>query len=233
MTIPAYRHIFFDLDNTIWDFEGSSMEAFKMLFNHFGLMERGVKSLDLFSRNYHQFNNALWELYREGGISKEVLRSLRFRQTLESFGIFDPGLDEKISAYYLHHAPRIVRLEPGALDLLTYLKGKYHMHLITNGFSEVQYTKINEGRLGHFFENVITSEEAGVKKPDPAIFQHALKLSGAQSNESLMVGDDPEVDIAGARACGIDQVFYNPKGIGSPFKATYQISKLEELRDIL
>lgn len=233
MTTSKYRHIYFDLDNTIWDFEGSSMEAFRMLFNHFGLMEKGVESLDLFIRNYHLFNNALWELYREGGIAKEVLRSLRFRQTLESFGIFDAGLDEEISAYYLHHAPRIVRLEPGALDILKYLKGKYHIHLITNGFSEVQYIKINEGGLGHFFDYVITSEAAGVKKPDPAIFQHALSLSGAQPHESLMVGDDPAVDIAGAGACGIDQVFYNPKGIWSPIEATYQISKLEELRKFL
>jgi putative hydrolase of the HAD superfamily len=228
-----YRHIFFDLDNTIWDFEGSSNEALKMLYLHYKLEEKGIDSLENFRLKYHQFNNVLWALYREGGMAKEVLRSLRFKQTLEWFGISEPGLDEAMSDYYLHYAPRIVRLEPGAIETLTYLKDEYRMHLITNGFSEVQYTKISEGRLSQFFEKIITSEEAGVKKPNPAIFQLALQQAGAQPHESLMVGDDPEVDIEGARACGMDQVFYNPKSMPSVVEATYQIVKLDELKKIL
>lgn len=189
--------------------------------------------MEAFSLNYHRFNDALWALYREGGIEKEILRSLRFRQTLESFGIYEPGLDETLSDFYLHHAPRIVRLEPGAIDLLDYLKGNYHLHLITNGFAEVQYTKLKEGGLSHYFEHIITSEEAGVKKPDPAIFKLALSKAGAIAHECLMVGDDPEVDIFGARSCGMHQVFYNPKGIVSTLEATYEISTLNDLKEIL
>lgn len=233
MKSRPYIHIFFDLDHTIWDFEASSAQAFEMLFDHFGLYEKGITSIDEFSRSYHQFNNALWALYREGGIEKEVLRSLRFRQTLESFGIDQPGLDEEMSAFYLDVAPRIVRLEPGAAELLEHLKDKYCLHLITNGFAEVQYTKLREGNLRHFFQQIITSEEAGVKKPDPQIFQLALKLSGALPHQSLMVGDDPEVDILGAKSCGIDQVLYNPKGLPSSVEPTYEIRKLSELTNLL
>lgn len=231
--MTRYRHIFFDLDNTLWDFEASSSEAFRMLYTHFGLADRGVGSIEVFSERYHRFNDALWALYREGGIAKEVLRSLRFKQTLESFDISEPGLDEDLSEYYLHYAPRIVRLEPGAVDLLDYLKKKYKLHLITNGFSEVQYVKLNEGGLSQYFDRIITSEEAGVKKPDCAIFRLALSRAGASAYESLMVGDDPEVDIEGARSCGMNQVFYNPKGIKTTIAATYEISKLDELKKIL
>lgn len=227
-----YRHLFFDLDNTLWDFEASSAAAFSLLFEHFGLKGRGL-SLSDFSHKYHQVNDALWALYREGRIEKEVLRSLRFRQTLEAFGIDEAGLDEKMSEFYLHHAPRIVKLEPGATEILEYLAGKYELHLITNGFAEVQYTKLNEGRLGHFFKHIITSEEAGVKKPDPAIFRLALLRSGAQAHESLMVGDDAEVDIEGARNCGMDQVFYNPKKTKTSIVPTYEIERLTDLKEIL
>lgn len=233
MRVSAYRHIFFDLDNTIWDFDGSSAEAFRMLYEHFRLHEKGVESLNQFLKNYHQHNDALWALYREGGIEKEVLRSLRFKLTLESFGIREPGLDVELSDFYLHYAPRIVRLEPGAFELLSYLSGRYSLHLITNGFSEVQQIKLSHGRIGHFFEQIITSEEAGAKKPDPAIFRLAIMRSGAHAHESLMVGDDLEADIAGAMAIGMDQVFYNPTGIVANIAPTYEIRSLSELRKML
>ncbi|MBK9291247.1 MAG: noncanonical pyrimidine nucleotidase, YjjG family [Bacteroidetes bacterium] len=233
MIAKGLEHIFFDLDNTIWDFEASSNEAFRLMFDHFRLAAIHGLNLTDFSRIYHQHNDALWALYREGKIQKEDLRSKRFRLTLESFGIFMPGLDEQMSDFYLWHAPRIVRLEPYAIEVLEYLCPKYRLHLITNGFAEVQYTKVKEAGLEKYFEHIITSEEAGVKKPEPGIFALALQRAGAEASNSLMVGDDPEVDVEGAMAFGLNAVYYNARGRSTSIRPGYEIRSLKELMSLL
>lgn len=229
-----YLHLFFDLDHTLWDFESSARATFIDMFLHFRLNSMGVPDSMHFADTYHQHNNRLWALYREGKLDKEVLRSLRFYDTMFEYGIDNQKLSEELSDYYLYHAPRRVFLFPGAIDVVQILEKKYSLHLITNGFAEVQSIKLQESGLKKFFTTIITSEEAGVKKPDPQIFKLALEKAGALAGQSLMIGDDLEVDILGAKSAGIDQVYFNPAGSkSSNGVATLEIKDLYQLLDYL
>ncbi|MBS4057871.1 MAG: YjjG family noncanonical pyrimidine nucleotidase [Bacteroidetes bacterium] len=229
MTRKSYKHIFFDLDRTLWDFDSSARQTFEDIYTRYMLDQRGIATLDLFVDVFNGHNDHLWDLYRNGEIAKELLRGLRFERTLATFGIDDPGLVQKMSDDYIYCSPRNVRLFPHAKEVLAYLGKKYFIHLITNGFEEVQWVKLETSGLGPYFISVTTSEEAGVKKPDPGIFAYALGKASAQASDSIMVGDDLEVDIEGARQVGIDQVFFNPNGRVHNNNVTYEISSLDAL----
>jgi putative hydrolase of the HAD superfamily len=229
----VYQHVFFDLDHTIWDFEKSAYHTFELLFKKHQLRSRGVPSLSQFVEVYTHHNLILWEAYRHGQLEKEVLRSLRFENSLAVFGISDKALATAMGEDYIYHSPRTVHLMPGTLESLDYLAGKYKLHLITNGFEEVQHIKISEARLGKYFQTVTTSEEAGVKKPDIQIFNYALAKAAALADHSIMVGDNLEVDILGAKLAGLDQVYFNPLGLSHNEVVTSEIRQLQELSDIL
>jgi putative hydrolase of the HAD superfamily len=228
-----YKHIFFDLDHTLWDFEQSAAQTFAVLFEKHQMKLRGIPSLQVFIKEYTIHNTKLWESYRNGELKKEILRSLRFENTLKEFGINDPALAESIGDDYVYHAPRTVFLMPGTMEVLQYLHTKYSLHLITNGFEEVQHIKVKEANIGKYFNTITTSEEAGVKKPDKKIFDYALKKAQAEVLESLMIGDTLEVDIEGARLAGIDQVYYNPIKVAHTQAVSYEIGHLIELMQIL
>lgn len=224
-----YKHIFFDLDHTLWDFEASSEFTFKKMYDHFGLFSKGVANVEEFYKKYLVHNLNMWALYREGKMEKEILRNLRFEKALIDFQIEEPGLAEALADYYLYHTPRNVFLFPGALETLAFLSKKAQLHIITNGFEEVQYTKLETSGMKDFFTEIITSEEAGVKKPDAGIFHYALQKAGAEAHESLMVGDDPVVDIAGAMAVGMEAVFFNPHFLINPYPEVKEIAQLDAL----
>lgn len=225
----TYKHLFFDLDHTLWDFERSAYHTFQMMYDKFSLKEKGIPSLAEFLKTYTHHNSRLWESYRNGALKKEVLRSLRFEHTLESFGICEPGLATQLGDDYVYYSPRTVYLMPGARETIEKLAGIYHLHLITNGFEEVQHVKLNESGLKLYFRSMTTSEEAGVKKPAKAIFDYALRKAGAVASESLMIGDDLEVDVLGAKNAGLDQVYFNPEGVAHGEIITYEIKALTAL----
>ena len=228
-----YKHIFFDLDMTLWDFETNAREAYHEIYQKFELQKRGINNIEEFISNYFVHNDRLWDLYRKGEIEKEILRSLRFELTLKDFGIDDKKLSEDIGLDYITISPQKTNLFPNAYEILDYLHPKYPMSIITNGFEEVQFTKLKNSKLDKYFDIVITSEEAGCKKPEPGIFEFALKRAGAKPEESLMIGDDPEVDVKGAENAGIDGVFFNPKKLNLNGSIRYQIADLIELKTIL
>lgn len=231
--MKTYRHLFFDLDRTLWDFEAAAAVAFEQIFEKHDLAKRGIPSAQDFHKTYHPFNEHLWSLYRANEITKEDLNRTRFVLPLAHYGIHDEQLAEKMSRDYIYLSPRTVRLIPGTMELLDYLKPKYHLHLITNGFKEVQHTKLNGSGLAPYFETLTVSEEAGVKKPDPEIFHFALDKAQALCDESLMIGDEMDVDIIGARAAGMDQIFFNARGVAHENRATYEVRTLKEIRTIL
>ena len=201
-----YRHLFFDLDNTIWDFNRNSRDALMGCFPVFGLE---LSLFEEFFRIYNLHNDALWELYRRNGISKEDLSKARFNLTLEEMGI--SGIDgRELNQAYLAGMPLQTRLCEGTMEVLAPLARKYQLHIITNGFSEVQYKKLGHSGLATFFSKVFVSEEIKAPKPAPEIFRHALKTCNARKRESLMIGDSWEVDILGAMNAGIDQIHYAP-----------------------
>lgn len=230
-----YQHLFFDLDRTLWDFDRSAYQTFCDLFEKHGLRKKNIQDVDVFFKTYNQVNELLWDQYRAGTLSKEILRDLRFQQTLMKFGIDDAQLAERLSEDYLYYSPRNVHLFPQAVEVLEILQKEYQLHMITNGFEEVQHIKLSTSGLGQYFQTIVTSEEAGVKKPDPKIFHYALAKAGADAVKSLMIGDDLEVDVLGAKAVGMDQVFFNPEQIShqNQPKPTFEITALAELISIL
>ena len=228
-----YKHIFFDLDRTLWDFDAAAEVAFERIYDKYNLKELGIPSAHEFHEVYHPLNERLWELYREEKITKDELNHTRFMKPLEHYGIHDTALADHLSEDYVYWSPRIVKLVPGTMELLDYLKPKYHLHLITNGFQEVQDTKLSLSGMKPYFETLTVSEEVGVKKPNPEIFHYALRKANATAEESLVIGDEMAVDIDGARTAGIDQVFFNPKGESVEGTRTFEVKDLLEIRQIL
>lgn len=225
----TYKHIFFDLDRTLWDFDAAAEVAFEKIYEKYNLKSLGIPSAHEFHEVYHPLNEQLWVLYRADKITKDELNRTRFLKPLEHYGIHDAELADHLSEDYVYWSPRIVRLVPGTMELLDYLKPKYHLHLITNGFQEVQHTKLSGSGMEPYFETLTVSEEVGVKKPNPEIFRYALQKAGATAEESLMIGDEMAVDIDGARAAGIDQILFNPSGQKVEGERTFEVSNLKEI----
>ncbi len=230
--MPDYKHIFFDLDRTLWDFEANTLETFRDLYVSYNLSAY-FSDYQSFHDSYTEINRVLWQEYLDGKLKKEVLRTLRFHITLEKNGLDNMKLAEKIGMDYIALSPQKTILFPYTIETLEYLKKKYRLHIITNGFNEVQFVKIKNCGLEPYFTSVITSEKAGYQKPRKEIFDYSLKMVNARKKESLMVGDDYEIDIAGAMNAGIDQVYFNPARLPFPKKPTHEISSLRELCDIL
>lgn len=227
-----YQHIFFDLDRTLWDFEANSYATFRELFRDYSLAGQ-ISSLDHFLTNYHKHNYRLWEEYKKGRVSKEILRQKRFWLTLKDFGIKDQDLSRELNNEYIRRCPQKNILLPGALETLEYLRQHYQLHILTNGFHETQYIKMEKCGLNPFFKEIITSDSIGQQKPDQRIFTHALETTGASSLNSLMVGDDLDADIRGALESGIDQVYLNPNRKPHQLAITYEIERLVEMKALL
>ena len=228
-----YKHLFFDLDRTLWDFDAAAEVAFERIYEKYNLKALGIPNAHEFHEVYHPLNEQLWVLYRADQITKDELNRTRFLKPLEHYGIHDIELADHLSEDYVYWSPRIVRLIPGTMELLDYLKPKYHLHLITNGFQEVQHTKLSGSGLEPYFETLTVSEEVGVKKPNPEIFIYALNKAHATAEESLVIGDEMAVDIDGARAAGIDQVFFNPSGIDVEGERTFEVNSLLEIMQLI
>lgn len=228
-----YKHLFFDLDHTLWDFEANARLTLEMLYENLQLEARGVNDFELFYRNYLAHNEKLWERYRKGYIKQEELRVKRMWLSLLDFKIADTELSQQMSVQFLDLLPTRTLLFPHAKQILQYLSDKgYGLHLITNGFEKTQHSKLKHSGLDIYFKEVITSEGSNSLKPNKEIFEFALKKSGALLHESIMIGDTLEVDIAGAKNVGMDQVFVNHVNAVTEEKPTYTVRSLKELEEI-
>jgi putative hydrolase of the HAD superfamily len=229
-----YKHLFFDLDNTLWDFEKNSFETFNELYNNNLLEHAKIPSVEAFHDVYAIHNTRLWGLYRDNLVSKEELRDTRFLITLKEFGIDDQKLADILSEEYIFRSPRKGILFPGTIETLEQLKDRFRLHIITNGFEEIQHVKLEFVGLSKYFECIITSEQAGSKKPDAGIFHYALEQAGANVAESLMIGDDLEVDIIGAKAIGMDTVFFDPFNLNCETQEpTHRVDTISDILFIL
>lgn len=229
-----YRHIFFDLDHTLWDFDLNAKEALLELYELLQLHQEGITDFTPFYERYLYHNQVLWDRYHHGFISGEELKWKRMWRTLLDFKIGNEPLARKMSATFLELLPEKQNLFPYTIEILTYLREKgYLLHLITNGFEAVQWRKLRTSRLEDYFEEVITSEKSGSVKPNPEIFEFALRITGAELKESIMIGDNPDADIQGAINIGMDCVFVNHVNADAKVKATYSITHLKELEQIL
>ena len=182
---------------------------------------------------YKKINHQCWEDYRKNLITKEKLRSERFMKTLLHFGIDDKKLANELGDDYVHNSPNRTILIDGAIDLLEALKDHFHMHIITNGFEEVQWVKLRNSKILPYFKEVITSEAVGVKKPDPKIFQFAVEKANATVVESVMIGDDLKTDIIGAIQIGMKCIYYNPHGNVNKYPVWREVKSLLKIKEIL
>jgi len=228
-----YKHVFFDLDRTLYDFDESTRITFSALYEKFKMKENGVHSFEHFLELYKRNNIKLWAQYRDGKIKKKFLNVERFHITLQQFGVNDRAFAGRFAADYLRLSPQNNALYPNVHEVLRYLKEKYMLHIITNGFEEVQKVKMKSNDLDGYFATVTTSEDAGAKKPNPEIFRYALRKAGALPHESIMIGDDYEVDIMGARGVEIDQMLFSPDADVDGLNSTHVIKDLIEIKSII
>lgn len=221
--------IFFDLDHTLWDFEKNSALAFEKIFEKHQL----DLNLEEFLLHYIPTNLKYWKLYRDEKISQE---DLRYHRLKEVFGLMNKEVvDEMIhllSHEYIHYLPQFNYLYEGAWEILDYLFPKYKLHIITNGFQTVQAGKLKNSNIEHFFQTITNSEMAGVKKPNPLIFEYALKKANATKSKSIMIGDSLEADIEGAINVGLDAIFFNEFNVSVDEKI-HQVNHLMLLKEYL
>lgn len=221
-----------NIDRTLWDYETNAAEVLKELFNKYCLKKFSVNADD-FVKEFNRNNELMWKKFNRGLIKKETLRDRRFYLTLKKFGIKDMDLTLNLSREYLEQSPEKTNLFPDVAETLEYLKNRYSLHVITNGFNEVQLKKLKNSGIEHFFEKIVTSDNSGYSKPNFKIFEYAITSVHAKKTESLMIGDNWEVDVLGAKAYNIDQVYFNPKGEEHTKKATFEIKSIGELKLLL
>ena len=227
------RHIFFDLDRTLWDFERNSSETLVELYEELNLRHAGIENVSDFIKTYTLKNDFCWEQYRLNLITKADLRTKRFHMALEDFGVTNPDLAEKMGNAYIDRSPYKTGLFPNTLETLAYLSKKYTLHIITNGFEEVQYIKMESSGIRSFFKNITTSEKAGYKKPDERIFSYALSVGNASAYNSLMIGDDAQVDVQGAENVGMKGILFQPDTSAQKHSDFVTISDLSQLTSFL
>ena len=229
MKFNNIQHIYFDLDHTLWDFDKNSALTFEVIFKK----EKVDIDLNGFLDEYLPINENYWKLYRDNQISKESLRTGRLKDCFEAMNLtVSHETIENLSNSYIEFLPGFNNLLEDTLEVLEYLNPKYQLHIITNGFEEVQHNKLVNARISNFFKTVTTSEEAGVKKPHPEIFIKAMGKSQAQAFQSLMIGDSYEADIVGAQKVGMQSLFFDYYR-KEAYSQTPRIQKLKQLMDYL
>ncbi|MGG9971090.1 YjjG family noncanonical pyrimidine nucleotidase [Ferruginibacter sp. SUN002] len=228
-----YKHLFFDLDHTLWDFDTNARESLTEIYAIYELDKKGVAPFEAFYAHYIQHNQTLWNKYHNGLITADELKWKRMWRTLLEFKIGDEVLANKMSKSFLEILPYKKNLFPDTVEVLNYLtEKKYKLHLITNGFEIVQGHKLKSSGLDKYFEQVITSEASNSLKPKKAIFDYALEKAGAHLHESIMLGDNLEADIQGAINAGMDCVFVNHIAETTELNPTYIVTNLKELTTI-
>ena len=231
--MKKYTTLFIDLDDTIYDFSAASRESFHETYDQLHY-ERYFNSFEHYLSLYEPYNLELWHLYGEGKITKEELNRRRYSHPLEMVGVHNQELADTFCREALGRIPTKGNLVTGAIELLEYLRPKYAMYILSNGFKELQSRKMRTAGIDSYFDGLILSEDIGVNKPGRALYEHATQISGARLDESLMIGDMFDTDILGAANIGMDSLYFNPKGkSGHPFTPTYEVKTLLQIKEIL
>lgn len=227
-----YKDLFIDLDDTLYDFSAASRESFRETYE---LLDYGrfFDSFEQYMSIYEPYNLELWRIYGEGKITKEELNAKRYSHPLEAVGVEDKELAATFCREALGRIPTKNTLIPGAVELLEYLRPNYRLHILSNGFKELQAHKMTTTGILDYFDTLILSEDIGVNKPNRELYEHALERTGAELATSLMIGDMFDTDIKGAANIGMDQLFFNPKGKNCTFEPTYMVDNLLKIKEIL
>lgn len=227
------KHLFFDLDHTLWDFEKNSEAALRILYQDLQL-DRIFPSFQSFHHHYKEINGKMWYSYSQGKITKDELRIRRFLDTLKQYEVKNHELAGMLADEYVRISPYQKNLFPGAHETLGKLKEDgFQLHIITNGFMEIQEIKLRNTEIRDFFDVVLCSEEIGVQKPHADVFQSVLNRAGARSSESVMIGDNLHTDILGAERVGIRGILFDPHAEHREGTHDWQIRELKEIPEIL
>ena len=229
MKISGITDIFFDLDHTLWDFDKNSELAFEKIFK--------INAIDVnlheFLLHYRDINFQYWKLYRDAKIDKEVLRFGRLKDTFVASNLHvDDAMIETLSVDYITYLTNHNYLFDNTIEILDYLSLTYNLHILSNGFEEVQYRKLKKSNIHHYFKTITNGEDIGVKKPNPQIFHYALEKAQTEVSRSIMIGDGYEADIEGALNVGMDVIFFDTNNMNIKTNVK-QISGLIDLKKYL
>ena len=227
------QHIFFDLDNTLWDHRKNAYLTLKDIYSREKVQEKYSLGFEEFHKEYFTINENLWAQIRDGKIDKQYIRDHRFYDSFMFFGIDDQELSQKFETNFLDEIISNNELVEGAFELLEYLADKkYRLHILSNGFEEVTYRKCELSGIKNYFETITSADEINIRKPQPEIFEYALKKSGALKENSIIVGDDWIADVEGGLAFGMDAIFFDR--FNDDFETEVKtVKKLEEIRAFL
>lgn len=226
------KHILFDLDNTLWDFSGNSKRILAQIFSDLELSKKGIPDFPTFHDQYAFRNEYLWHQYGLGNVTRDEVRQNRFYITFNDFGVDNYALAAEAADYYIQHTRKQTDLLPHTIELLDYLQSKYQLHIITNGFDEVQFFKLENTGLRKYFDTVTTAENAQSLKPNKKIFDHALNSIPALPEHCLYIGDSPDADGHGAKNAGLGFIWFNPNNKKNDYGFT-SVSSLKEVMEIL
>lgn len=231
--MKSYRHLFFDLDHTLWDYDQNVQESLNELFDIYALKDLKIPTATDFYSAFQTINHDLWRQYNVGKIDKNILRKERFQRIFEHLGADGRAVPLNMEEDFLQRTSSKPHLFPHSIDTLSYLRQKYELHIITNGFKESQAMKMASSGITAFFRLIVTSETTEYRKPDKRIFEYAMARLGTSPSACLMIGDNPESDIVGAKNAKMDQVLFNPLRLPSVSQPTYTITCLSELQTLL
>ncbi len=228
-----YKNLFFDLDDTLWAFSRNARDTFEEMYRRFDY-NRFFRDFDHFYDLYQYRNLQLWKEYENGEVTKEELNRQRFLYPLQAVGCADADLSHRFAEAFFRVIPTRSGVMPHTHEVLDYLSRRYNLYILSNGFHELQYTKMRSADIYRYFSRIILSDDIGILKPHPEIYHHALSVTGSTPADSLMIGDNWDNDVAAARRVGMDQVFYNLKGkTDLPFIPTFEITDLRQLMQVL
>lgn len=238
--MKTYKALLIDWDNTIGDFAQSELRSLREIYDEFHLSEFYPKWEELFAV-YHPYNQHLWELYGRGEIDKDALNMERFSYPLRHALELEHApkavedLAGRLAERFMYLTTQYFSPMPHACEVVPELAKKYRLIILSNGFGEVQYEKIDRSGLRSYFEDIVLSEEVGAKKPSEEIYRIALERNGLTVSDCLMVGDSYFSDISGAKAIGMDQVWVHLPGIAKNEgeEATYEVDNLMELKELV
>ena len=224
------QHVFFDLDHTLWDFEKNSALTFQEILP----AAKVSVAIDYFLNVYIPINFSYWKKYREEKVTKKELKYLRLKETFDALKIsVEDEVIHHLADEYIAKLPNYNYVFDGTFEILKYLKNKYQLHIITNGFEEIQTKKMKKSGIHDFFDVIITSESVGVKKPNKKVFEYALNKVNANASNCIMIGDNLEADIEGALNCGIQAIHFNSENSNTIPKNITSIHNLLDLKEYL
>ena len=227
-----YKHLFFDLDHTLWDFDKNTTQAISEIYTIFNFSEKTF-SIDDFMQYFNEANEYLWDKFNHGQIDRVELRNSRFKIILKKLGLSEKDVPEGIGDEYLRRAPSKPNVIPFTHEVLEYLQPRYQLHIISNGFDDVQHRKMKAANIHHFFDKIVTSDSSGHRKPQKEIFEYALDQAGATKTDSIFIGDNLDTDIKGAQNAEMDHIFFNPDNKNHSTPVTYEINSLRQIMNIL